>query len=48
LIFASAITEIERPIVALMAGQMLTKMVPSVVPLPLLITFSVKLGRLDG
>jgi uncharacterized integral membrane protein (TIGR00697 family) len=35
----------ERPIAALMAGQMLTKVVLSIVLVPLLITFFVKLGR---
>ena len=34
-----------RPIVELMAGQMLTKVVLSIVLVPLLITFFVKLGR---
>jgi len=35
----------ERPIAGLMAGQMLTKVVLSIVLVPLLITFFVKLGR---
>ena len=35
----------ERPILALMAGQMLTKVVLSIVLVPLLITFFVRLGR---
>jgi uncharacterized integral membrane protein (TIGR00697 family) len=35
----------ERPIVALMEGQMLTKVVLSIVLVPFMITFFVKLGR---
>jgi len=35
----------ERPIVALMEGQMLTKVILSIVLVPFMITFFVKLGR---
>jgi hypothetical protein len=35
----------ERPILALMEGQMLTKVVLSIVLVPFLITFFVRLGR---
>jgi len=39
----------ERPILALMGGQMLTKVVLSILLVPLLITMAVEIGRaLDG